>query len=199
MVPTSPVSETPAPGIVALAGALAAASSDVELAVLAHSEAEADGTTRLRAAVDLLRAAARGEETAVPALEREPLSRIVLLVRRDEVLEALYEADSRSRPPEVGALDEVGAALARGVWEEREELDAAIGGAATDWRVERMAVVDLAVLRMALWELRHRPDLHTGVVISEAVRLAKAYSTGRSGAFVNGVLSRLARELAGGG
>ena len=84
--------------------------------------------------------------------------------------------------------------LARGVWEERAALDAAIGAAATEWRVERMAAVDRTVLRLALWELRHRPDLPAAVVISEAVRLAKAYSTERSGAFVNGVLSRLERE-----
>lgn len=183
---------------IALAEALAAASSDAELAVLAHAAADADGTSLLRAAVALLRAAGRGGEAPVAVLDPERLGRITQLVRRDEVLEALYEADARSLPPEVSGLDQVGAALAAGAWGEREELDAAIGVAATDWRVERMAVVDRAVLRLALWELRHRPGLPAAVVISEAVRLAKAYSTERSGAFVNGVLSRLAREVAAG-
>ena len=54
-----------------------------------------------------------------------------------------------------------------------------------------MPAVDRAVLRLALFELRHS-DTPVGVVISEAVELAKKYSTGRSGAFVNGVLASLA-------
>lgn len=191
---TSPASDPPSPGEVALALALAGAGSDAALAALARDEGEVGGTGRLRAAVALLRAAARGAAVPVPALEPAALARIERLVRRDEVLEALYEADARSRPPEVGGLDALGAALAEGVWEERARLDAAIGEAAVEWRVERLAAVDRAVLRLALWELRHRPELPAGVVISEAVRLAKAYSTGRSGAFVNGVLGRLARS-----
>jgi transcription antitermination protein NusB len=185
------------PGAVGLAAALAAAASDAELAALARAEAEADGTQRLREAVDLLRAAARGEAVPAPALDPGALGRITRLVGRDEALEALYEAEARGRPPTNEGRDEGAAALAREVWGEHQDLDAAIGAAATDWRVERMAAVDRAVLRLALWELRHRPDLSAAVVISEAVRLAKAYSTERSGAFVNGVLSRLEREREG--
>jgi len=188
----------PSPEAVALAQALAAAPSDAALAVLARAAADADGTATLRAAVNLLRAAARGGQAAVPALDPEPLAAVARLVRRDEVLEALYEAEVRVCAPATEGLDEVGAALTAGVWEERAALDAAIGAAATGWRVERMAPVDLTILRLALWELRRRPELPAAVVISEAVRLAKAYSTERSGAFVNGVLSRLAKEAAGG-
>jgi N utilization substance protein B len=57
-----------------------------------------------------------------------------------------------------------------------------------------MPPIDRNVLRIALWELRHRSDTPVAVVISEAVRLAKLYSTERSGGFVNGVLARLAVE-----
>jgi N utilization substance protein B len=81
-----------------------------------------------------------------------------------------------------------------GVWGSRESLDEAIGAASTGWRVERMPPVDRNVLRIALWELRTRPEVPVPVVISEAVRLVKTYSTARSGAFVNGVLSKLAVE-----
>lgn len=186
------------PEVVALAQALAAARSDAALATLARAAADADGTADLRAAVNLLRAAARGEATSVPALDPEALLAVARLVRRDEVLEVLYEAEARGLPPATEGLDEVGRALAEGVWGEREALDGAIGAAATGWRVERLAPVDLAVLRLALWEIRHRADLPAAVAISEAVRLAKAYSTERSGAFVNGVLGRLERDEAGG-
>lgn len=187
------------PAVVALALALAGASSEEELARLARGEAEADGTWRLRAAVDLLRAAAGGEETPVPAPDPGTLFRVGRLVRRDEVLEALYEADLRGCPPDTARLDELGAALALGVWEELRDLDEALGAASSEWRVERMPVIDRSVLRLALWELRHRPELSAGVIISEAVRLAKAYSTERSGGFVNGVLGRLAAEGQAGG
>ena len=185
---------------VSLAQALAAAAGDAELAVLARAEAEADGTTRLRTAVALLRAAAGGSgQAGVPVVDAEVLGRIALLVRRDEVLEALYEAEARGEPPELASGDDVAAMLARGTWEERAALDEAIGSAATDWRVERLAMVDRVILRLALWELRHRPEVPAAVVISEAVRLAKGYSTGRSGAFVNGVLGRLERDTTAGG
>lgn len=182
------------PAVVALALALAGASSEEELAGLARAEAEADGTWRLRAAVNLLRAAAGGEETPVPAPDPTTLFRIGRLVRRDEVLEALYEADVRGSPPDTAGLDELGTMLATGVWEELRDLDQALGAVSSEWRVERMPVIDRSVLRLGLWELRHRPELSAGVIISEAVRLAKAYSTERSGAFVNGVLGRLAGE-----
>jgi len=181
------------PAVAALAQALAAAAgSEEELAGLARAEAIAGRTGRLRAAVALLRAAAAGDEVGVPAPGSATLFHVGRLVRRDEVLEALYEADLRAAPPDTAALDEVGAALAQGVWEEVGELDRALGEVATDWRVERMPVVDRSILRLALWELRHRTGLPAGVIISEAVRLAKAYSTERSGAFVNGVLGHLA-------
>ena len=81
-----------------------------------------------------------------------------------------------------------------GVWAERAALDDAIGEASRRWRVERMPPVDRNVLRIALWELRHRPNTPRAVVISEAVRMAKAYSTERSGGFVNGVLSKLSAD-----
>ena len=55
-----------------------------------------------------------------------------------------------------------------------------------------MPVVDRTLLRMATFELLARPDVPTGVVISEAVELAKVYSTEESGRFVNGVLAAIA-------
>jgi len=57
-----------------------------------------------------------------------------------------------------------------------------------------MPAVDRNVIRIALWELRHHERTPVPVVISEAVRMAKAYSTERSGTFVNGILAKLASE-----
>jgi transcription antitermination protein NusB len=114
---------------------------------------------------------------------------------REAALHALYEADQRREEfPPLDGLSKRSEAIVSGVWASREALDVAIGDASTGWRVERMPPVDRNVLRIALWELRSRPDVPVPVVIAEAVRLVKAYSTARSGAFVNGVLSKLASE-----
>ncbi|MBU1226755.1 MAG: transcription antitermination factor NusB [Actinobacteria bacterium] len=124
----------------------------------------------------------------VDANARDRLHRVF---RRDDALEALYAADQSGRDPDTARLSDQAAALAEGVWGTLESLDRAIGRAAEGWRVERMAPVDRNVIRLGLWELRNRPDTPVAVIVSEAVRLAKAYSTEHSGRFVNGVLSGL--------
>ncbi len=114
---------------------------------------------------------------------------------REEALKRLYEADQRSAVPNSADLGKRAAEIVDGVWAEIAELDAAIGAASRRWRVERMPPVDRNVIRIALWELRNRTRTPVPVVISEAVRMAKAYSTERSGVFVNGVLAKLASGL----
>lgn len=122
---------------------------------------------------------------------------------RERSLTLCYELDVRGhRASEM--LDDLPAApdpyterLVRGVHERRSELDAAIAAAAEHWSLERMAVVDRVLLRIGAYELAHCPEVPRAVAISEAVELAKRYSTEESGSFVNGVLSRLAAELRG--
>jgi N utilization substance protein B len=89
--------------------------------------------------------------------------------------------------------DPYAAALCEGVDRERERLDAEIAPRARGWRLERMPVLDLAILRLAAYELLDCPDVPVAVVLDEAVRLAKQYSTEESGRFVNGVLAAIAR------
>ena len=113
---------------------------------------------------------------------------------REAALERLYEADQRVTAPNTDGLGKRASELVMGVWEERGSLDEAIGAAARGWTVSRMPPVDRNVLRIALWELRHHERTPVPVVISEAVRLVKTYSTARSGGFVNGVLAKLAEE-----
>ncbi len=119
---------------------------------------------------------------------------------REDALAAIYAAEQRRLElPDTEGLSRRAAALARGVWEHRAELDEALERASMHWRVDRMPTVDRNVLRLALYELRFLPTVPVAVVISEAVELAKQYSTEKSGAFVNGVLSRLAKEERGEG
>lgn len=109
---------------------------------------------------------------------------------RDQALGALYAADLRGCDPDTSGISGRARRYVEGTWASRSELDAAIADAATGWRLERMPAVDRNVLRLALYELR-KGETPVGVVVSEAVNLAKRFSTERSGAFVNGVLSKL--------
>ena len=84
--------------------------------------------------------------------------------------------------------------LVRGVLEERAEIDERIGRASDHWRIERMTRVDRNVLRLGAFELSRQPETPRAVILDEAVELAKRFGTEDSGAFVNGVLGRIAEE-----
>lgn len=72
------------------------------------------------------------------------------------------------------------------------EIDAMIDKTSETWKTKRMGKVDLAILRLAAYEMKWDEDVPTGVAINEAVELAKKFSGDGSPAFVNGVLARLA-------
>lgn len=120
---------------------------------------------------------------------------------RERALGLLYEADAKGESPaEVVDAQELepdafAADIVRGVGEHLAETDALITRFAKGWTIERMPVIDRTLLRMAIFELAHRPDVPTGAIISEAVELAKRYSTDDSGRFVNGMLGRIAEEV----
>jgi N utilization substance protein B len=120
---------------------------------------------------------------------------------RERALELLYESYAKSL-----SVDEVLEALVlrpdpyaeevvRGVGSRAAEIDGLISSHAKGWTLERMPVLDRTLLRIAVWELLARPDVPLAVVISEAVELAKRYSTDDSGRFVNGVLSATAASV----
>lgn len=87
--------------------------------------------------------------------------------------------------------------LAVGVARYRKDIDLAIGRASENWKVERLAAVDRAVLRIATYELLHEPETPPEVVIDEAVEIARRFGGERSPAFVNGVLDVIARQVRG--
>jgi N utilization substance protein B len=86
-------------------------------------------------------------------------------------------------------------AAVRGAVAELGRVDEAIRKASTNWRLERMARVDRNVLRLGAWELMLRLDVPRAVILDEAVELAKRFGSEDSGAFVNGVLDRLASDV----
>lgn len=74
------------------------------------------------------------------------------------------------------------------------ELDARIDSVAVGWRTERMSRVDLAILRLAVYEAFCDPDIPEKVAFNEAVELAKSYGGDESAAFINGILGKLSRQ-----
>lgn len=84
--------------------------------------------------------------------------------------------------------------LVDGVCSTREQLDARITEISERWRIERMAVVDRNVLRMALYEMNRQPETPTAVVIDEAIEVARRFGSEESAKFVNGVLDALRRD-----
>lgn len=127
---------------------------------------------------------------------------------RKRALDILFQADVRAEEvPLVLAAEAKRAAsepareaswlyareIVDGVLDHQGEIDELIVTHSRDWKLERMPAVDRAVLRIAAWEILHNDEVPTAVAIDEAVDLAKEYSTDESGAFVHGVLARIAR------
>jgi len=122
-------------------------------------------------------------------------------------LQVLYSCDAVAAPtpetwastpedaegsPEVKAFARE---LVAGTLGQRGEIDALIATAAENWELSRLAAVDRNILRLAVHELAGRSDIPAKVSINEAIELGKRYSTAQSGAFINGLLDRIRRDL----
>ena len=120
---------------------------------------------------------------------------------RERALGLCYEREARAISVEElllglpAAPDSYALELFRGVETHAPQIDGLLREYSEHWAVERMPAVDRAVLRLGCFELTHEPGVPTAVVISEAVELAKQYSTEKSGRFVNGLLARIAEQV----
>jgi N utilization substance protein B len=122
---------------------------------------------------------------------------------RKRAVDVLYEADQREMDPVTLLAERVGSpevppvgdytvTLVEGISANRARIDQLISEHAEGWTLQRMPVVDRAVLRLGLYELLWAGDVPDAVAINEAVELAKTLSTDDSPRFVNGVLGRIA-------
>jgi len=110
------------------------------------------------------------------------------IVEEDEDAESGGDAPAR---PDRALVEE----LVRGVGARHVELDEVLTRLSRNWRIERMAVVERNIIRLALWELLHAPAVPVNVAINEAIELAKRFGTAEGAAFVNGLLDRAVTEL----
>jgi N utilization substance protein B len=127
---------------------------------------------------------------------------------REVALQLLYQHDQNARSPRSAietfarqrlkdpAVVPFCLALYDGVVNQTAEIDRRIGAAAENWKVSRMAVVDRNALRLGAYELLFTPETPAGVVLDEAIELARRYGSADSPAFVNGVLDKLRQAAA---
>lgn len=112
-------------------------------------------------------------------------------IRMDEIDDVLNNYIEENKPDESDKkfIEDI----VRGTIEDLKEIDASIERHSKGWKLNRLGKVDLAILRMAVFELKHS-DTPKNIVINEAVELAKKFGTEKSGAFVNGVLAGVLKE-----
>ena len=94
-------------------------------------------------------------------------------------------------------LREFANALVRGTIDRVKEIDGVLSAHADNWRVERMAVIDRLILRLAVYEFLADPDTPSRVVINEALELARTYSGEEAVGFVNGGLDSVKKDVRG--
>lgn len=85
--------------------------------------------------------------------------------------------------------------IVTGVFLHLSDIDRMIASASDNWRLERMSIVDRNILRLALFEMLHCPDIPPKVSINEAIDLGKAFGSADSGSFINGILDHFLSSM----
>jgi transcription antitermination protein NusB len=131
---------------------------------------------------------------------------------RERAVQALYQLDSvgalevaaaaeplrtfwQSLDPQEPEIQAMAAPLIDGVLARLADLDRAVEEVSANWKLARMATVDRNVLRLGAYELLHRAEVPPKVVINEAIEIARTYGSQESGAFINGILDRIATKV----
>ena len=104
----------------------------------------------------------------------------------DKILENCYE-ENNNKPDEKEYIERV----VMGIKANLEEIDGIILSKLKKWSMERIAKIDLAILRLAIYEIKYIEDIPVKVSANEAVELAKTYGNNDSKSFVNGVIAKV--------
>lgn len=110
----------------------------------------------------------------------------------DRVAESFWKVRTTTEPTRAMAER-----LARGAQEHLTTIDEAIAAASAHWRLERLATVDLSILRLGAYELMMERATPPAVILDEAVEMAKRFSEADTPAFVNGILDAIMRQVRG--
>lgn len=126
---------------------------------------------------------------------------------REKVLQALYAYELSKEPISQVAEDILGDLrkhksdfdfardLLTSIVQHKDELDTYVKSKTTNWQMDRIAVIDMLLLRMGICEFLYFPEIPPKVTINEAIEIAKIFSTEKSGQFINGILDAILEEL----
>ncbi|AME08171.1 transcription antitermination factor NusB [Bacillus siamensis] len=122
---------------------------------------------------------------------------------REKALQALFQIDVSDIAPneaiehalDGGKTDDFFEQLVYGVLEHQVQLDEMISGHLVNWKLDRIANVDRAILRLAVYEMVYTDDIPANVSLNEAIELAKRFGDDKAAKFVNGVLSNIKTDI----
>ena len=112
----------------------------------------------------------------------------------DDVIESIITADSNEMQSLEGEEKAYFDNVILGIKEHEQEIDKMILSKLKNWTIERIFKIDLAVLRLAVYEIMYVPEMPLKVAVNEAVELAKKYGNDSSSNFVNGVLREIIKD-----
>lgn len=133
----------------------------------------------------------QAREAAVQMLYQWEIGRQSML----EVMQTYWAGGFSEAEPLSDPLRQFATELTNGVAATVEQIDPMIAQAAENWRIERMAVMDRIILRLAVYEFLHQPETPGRVIINEALELARTFSTDEAVRFINGLLDGIRRTL----
>ncbi|MCM8813960.1 MAG: transcription antitermination factor NusB [Candidatus Omnitrophica bacterium] len=130
------------------------------------------------------------------SLSREYALQILYAVniRKNDQPHYVQEVFWQNHADEASEVKDFAQTLVQGTVSRLDEIDPLISRYADNWRLDRMAVIDRNILRMATYELLFLPDIPPKVTINEAVEMAKKFGDEESGRFVNGILDKINKE-----
>jgi N utilization substance protein B len=111
---------------------------------------------------------------------------------QDKVIESFWRSRKASKE-----IVEYTQFLVAGIFAHREKIDRLIQSVSANWRLDRMAIVDRNVLRIAVFELLYEESVAPAIVINEAIEVAKKYSSEEAATFVNGILDAARKKIEG--
>jgi N utilization substance protein B len=133
----------------------------------------------------------RAREAAVQMLYQWEVGRSSM----PDVMQTFWTEGPAAQEPPSKELQAFATTLANGVAAQVDEIDPMIAEAAEHWRIERMAVMDRLILRLAVYEFLHQKETPAKVIINEALELARTFSTDEAVRFINGILDGIRRKL----
>ena len=137
-----------------------------------------------------MRKRTRARELALHILYQAEITKGAL----EDILESFWQLDSYGEKPASREIKEFASSLVLGVRQNISLLDEKISRYATNWQIERIAIIERNILRIGSYELMYRQDIPPKVSINEAVELAKIYSGQEAGKFVNAILDKIKEE-----